>query len=292
MKRIFLLATMLFVATSVMAQNRVTGRIVGEDDGKPLDYAEVLAIAGEEIVQDVRSGLDGAFEMFVEKGEYIIEVKYIGYETSKQNIVVEGDMDLGNIALKKNPDADILIRTPWGYFDDLAADAAENGVRMEAPAGFKKWDSGYSRGAYYACLLYSEDGEAELTYMPVYAKDHLTIWEVEGKKGKVVVYNAYGRVVEPKKQSSESVELLYSKGLKVGGKREMLSRKRCQTIGIDKGYIIHRKSNDPREKYTQQAIVVLKKGDVLIEASLLMTDEGKKSEKRYLKAIMEAIRFE
>lgn len=290
MKRIFLLVAMLFVATSVMAQNRVTGRIVGEDDGKPLDYAEVLAIAGEETVQDVRSGLDGAFEMLVEKGEYIIEVKYIGYETSRQNIVVEGDMDLGEIALKENSDADILIRTPWGYFDDLAADAAENGVRMEAPAGFKKWDSGYSRGAFYACLLYSEDGEAELIYMPVYAKDHLVIWEVDGEK--IAAYNAYGRVVEPEKQSSESVEILYSKGLKAGGKREMLSRKKCQTIGIDKGYIIHRKSNDPREKYTQQAIVVLKKGDVLIEASLLMTDEGKKSEKRYLKAIMEAIRFE
>lgn len=290
MKRIFLLATMLLVATNVMAQNRVTGRIAGEGDGEPLDYAEVLAIAGEEIIQDVRSGSEGAFEMFVEKGEYIIEVKYIGYETSKQSIVVEGDMNLGDITLKKTPEADLLIRTPWGYFDDLAADAAENGVRMEAPAGFKKWDSGYSRGAFYACLLHSEDGEAELAYMPLYAKDHLVTFEMEGEK--IASYNAYGRVVEPKKQSSESVELLYSKGLKVGGKREMLSRKKCHTIGIDKGYIIHRKSNDPHEKYTQQAIVVLKKGDVLIEASLLMTDKGKKSEKRYLKAIMEAIRFE
>ena len=126
--------------------------------------------------------------------------------------------------------------------------------------------------------------------MPVYAKDHLVIWEIDGEK--IAAYNSYGRVVEPEKQTSESVEILYSKGLKASGKREMLSRKKCQTIGIDKGYIIHRKSNDPREKYTQQAIVVLKKGDVLIEASLLMTDEGKKSEKRYLKAIMEAIRFE
>lgn len=290
MKRIFWFVAMLLVATNVMAQNRVTGRIAGEDDGKPLDYAEVLAIAGEEIVQDVRSGLDGAFEMFVEKGEYIIEVKYIGYETSQQNIVVEGDMDLGDIALKKTPDADLLIRTPWGYFDDLAADAAENGVRMEAPAGFKKWDSGHSRGAFYACLLHSEDGEAELAFMPVYAKDHLVIFEMGGEK--IASYNANGRITEPEKQTSESVEILYSKGLKSSGKREMLSRKKCQTIGIDKGYIIHRKSNDPREKYTQQAIVVLKKGDVLIEASLLMTDKGKKSEKRYLKSIMEAIRFE
>ena len=290
MKRIFWFVAMLLVATNVMAQNRVTGRIAGEGDGEPLDYAEVLAIAGEEIIQDVRSDSEGAFEMFVEKGEYIIEVKYIGYETSRQSIVVEGDMDLGEIALKKTPDADLLVRTPWGYFDDLAADAAENGVRMEAPAGFKKWDSGYSRGAFYACLLHSEDGEAELAYMPVYAKDHLVIWEINGERS--VAYNANGRITEPEKQTSESVEMLYSKGLKVGGKREMLSRKKCQTIGIDKGYIIHRKSNNPREKYTQQAIVVLKKGDVLIEASLLMTDKGKKSEKRYLKAIMEAIRFE
>ena len=290
MKRIFWFVAILFVATNVMAQNRVTGRIAGEGDGEPLDYAEVLAIAGEEIIQDVRSGSEGAFEMFVEKGEYIIEVKYIGYETSKQNIVVEGDMDLGEITLKKTPEADLLVRTPWGYFDDLAADAAENGVKMEAPAGFKKWDSGYSRGAFYACLLHSEDGDAELAYMPVYAKDHLVIWEVDGERS--VAYDAYGRVVEPERQTSESVEILYSKGLKSSGKREMLSRKKCHTIGIDKGYIIHRKSNDPREKYTQQAIVILKKGDVLIEASLLMTDEGKKSEKRYLKAIMEAIRFE
>lgn len=289
MKRFFIFAALLLTATSTMAQNRVTGRIV-EEDGKPMDYAVVLAIAGDKILQDVRSGSDGAFEMFVENGEYIIEVKYIGYETSQQDIAVEGDMDLGDITLKENPDADILIRTPWGYFDDLAADAAENGVRMEAPAGFKKWDSGYSRGAFYACLLHSEDGEAELTYMPIYAKDHLVIWEVDGEK--IAAYNAYGRVVEPEKQSSESVEILYSKGLKAGGKREMLSRKKSQTMGIDKGYIIHCKSNDPREKYTQQAIVVLKKGDVLIEASLLMTDEGKKSDKRYLKAIMEAIRFE
>ena len=290
MKRIFWFVAMLLVATNVMAQNRVTGRIAGEDDGEPLDYAEVLAIAGEEIIQDVRSDSEGAFEMFVEKGEYIIEVKYIGYETSQQSIVVEGDMNLGDIALKKTPDADLLIRTPWGYFDDLAADAAENGVKMEAPAGFKKWDSGYSRGAFYACLLHSEDGEAELAFMPVYAKDHLEIWEINGERS--VAYNANGRITEPEKQTSESVEILYSKGLKSSGKREMLSRKKCQTIGINKGYIIHRKSNDPREKYTQQAIVILKKGDVLIEASLLMTDEGKKSEKRYLKAIMEAIRFE
>lgn len=290
MKRIFWFVAMLLVATNVMAQNRVTGRIAGEDDGKPLDYAEVLAIAEEEIVQDVRSDSEGAFEMFVENGEYIIEVKYIGYETSQQSIVVEGNMDLGDIALKKTPDADLLIRTPWGYFDDLAADAAENGVRMKAPSGFKKWDSGYSRGAFYACLLHSEDGEAELAYMPIYAKDHLVIFEMEGEK--IASYNANGRITEPEKQTSESVEILYSKGLKSSGKREMLSRKKCQTIGIDKGYIIHRKSNDPREKYTQQAIVILKKGDVLIEASLLMTDKGKKSEKRYLKAIMEAIRFE
>ena len=290
MKRIFWFVAILLVATNVMAQNRVTGRIAGEDDGEPLDYAEVLAIAGEEIVQDVRSDSEGAFEMFVENGEYIIEVKYIGYETSQQSIVVEGNMDLGEIALKKTPDADLLIRTPWGYFDDLAADAAENGVRMKTPSGFKKWDSGYSRGAFYACLLHSEDGEAELAYMPVYAKDHLVIWEINGEK--IASYNANGRITEPEKQTSESVEILYSKGLKSSGKREMLSRKKCQTIGIDKGYIIHRKSNNPREKYTQQAIVVLKKGDVLIEASLLMTDKGKKSEKRYLKAIMEAIRFE
>ena len=92
-------------------------------------------------------------------------------------------MDLGDIRLElEDKYKDMMIRTPWGYFDDLAADAAENGIILTAPAGFKKWNSGYSRGAFYACRLHSEDGEVALMFSPIEAIDHLRIFDVRGEK--------------------------------------------------------------------------------------------------------------
>ena len=290
MKRILVLSFMLFMAVSVVARSRVMGRVL--IGGIPVLGATVVATTGDEACQSGKSGEDGTFALQLEQGEYDLKIDFLSHKTWQQKIVVEGDMDLGDIRLElEDKYKDMMIRTPWGYFDDLAADAAENGIHLAAPAGFKKWDGGYSRGAFYACRLHSEDGEVELMFSPIQAIDHLRIFDVRGEK--IVAYGGR-RLTPPEEQSSEAVELLYAKGLKNATDVEHLSRKECRRLNIDKGYVVYSDYDGKTflEKYTYLTCVVLKKGDVLFRFSIKMTDKAKKQEKKYLKSIYNAIRFE
>ena len=289
MKRILVLSFMLLMAVSVVAQSRVTGRVL--IGGIPVLGATVVATTEDEACQSGRSGEDGTFALQLEQGEYDLKIDFLSHKTWQQKVVVEGDMDLGDIRLElEDKYKDMKIRTPWGYFDDLAADAAENGIHLAAPAGFKKWDSGYSRGAFYACRLHSEDGEVELMFSPIQAIDHLRIFDVRGEK--IVAYGGR-RLTPPEEQSSEAVELLYAQGLKNATDVEHLSRKECR-LNIDKGYVAYFDYDGKTflEKYTNQTNVVLKKDDVILGFSVKMTDKAKKQEKKYMKSIYDAIRFE
>lgn len=290
MKRLLLLSFMLLAAVGVVAQSRVTGRVL--IGGISVLGATVVATTGDEACQSGESGEDGTFALQLEQGEYDLKIDFLSHKTWQQKIVVEGDMDLGDIQLElEDKYKDMMIRTPWGYFDDLAADAADNGIMLAAPAGFKKWNSGYSRGAFYACRLHSEDGEVELMFSPIQAIDHLRIFDVRGEK--IVAYGGR-RLTPPEEQSSEAVELLYAQCLKNATNVEYLSRKECRRLNIDKGYVAYFDYDGKifLEKYTNQTNVVLKKGDVIFSFSVRMTDKAKKQEKKYLKSIYGAIRFE
>lgn len=290
MKRLLLLSFMLLVAVGAVAQSRVTGRVFAW--GFPALGATVVATAGDEACQSGKSGEDGTFALQLQQGEYDLKIDFLSHKTWQQKIVVEGDLDLGDIQLElEDKYKDVMVRTPWGYFDDLAADAAENGIRLTAPAGFKKWDSGYSRGAFYACRLHSEDGEVELMFRPIEAIDHLRIFDFRGEK--IVAYGGR-QLTPPEEQSSEAVELRYAQGLKEAADVKHLSRKECRRLNIDKGYVVYSDYDGKTflEKYTNQANVVLKKGDVIFNLSMKMTDKGKTQEKKYWKAVSDAIRFE
>lgn len=290
MRKLLLLSFMLLVAVGVVAQNRVTGRVLVE--GFPALGATVVATTGDEACQSGRSGEDGTFALQLVSGEYDLKIDFPNHETWQQKIVVEGDLDLGDIRLElEDKYKDIMIRTPWGYFDDLAADAAENGIRLTAPVGFKKWNSGYSRGAFYACRLHSEDGEVELMFSPIEAIDHLQIFDVRGEK---MAFYGGRQLTPPEEQTPEAVELLYNQGLKDAADVKHLSRKECRRLNIDKGYVVYSDYDGKTflEKYTNRTNVVLKKDDVILSFSVKMTDKAKKQEKKYMKPIYDAIRFD
>lgn len=292
MKRLLLLSFMLLVAVGVVAQNRVTGRVLMTDVDIPFFGATVVATTGDEACQSGRSGEDGTFALQLVSGEYDLKIDFPNHETWQQKIVVEGDLDLGDIRLElEEKYKNIMIRTPWGYFDDLAADAAENGIRLTAPAGFKKWNSGYSRGAFYACRLHSEDGEVELMFSPIEAIDHLQIFDVRGEK---MAFYGGRQLTPPEEQTPEAVELLYNQGLKDAADVKHLSRKECRRLNIDKGYVVYSDYDGKTflEKYTNRTNVVLKKDDVILSFSVKMTDKAKKQEKKYMKPIYDAIRFD
>ncbi|MBQ3204677.1 MAG: TonB-dependent receptor [Alistipes sp.] len=101
MRRFFLLSLVLLMATSVMAMSRVTGRVV-DVEGKPIGYATVMAMQGEDVVRGVATDDEGGFVLQLQDGSYNILVEFVGYEAWQQSVSVAGDVDLGEITLKES----------------------------------------------------------------------------------------------------------------------------------------------------------------------------------------------
>ncbi|MBQ5727133.1 MAG: hypothetical protein IIV58_06705 [Alistipes sp.] len=184
-----------------------------------------------------------------------------------------------------------LIRTPWGYFDDLVEDAAKYGIKLTLPEGFEKWESGYSRGAGYTCILISEGRQDMLHYHPIRCTERLLVTEENGEK--IAIPHGTGRALPKELQSAESVQVYYSTLEKKLTEKQYFSRRECRQLNADEGFV----ANVPFDRpgwgdLKHNTCIVLKKGHVVLEVSLLTTPEGKAQEQKYLKALYEAIRFE
>ena len=103
MKAMMMLISMLLVQGMAMADNRINGRVVDDNDAEPL--AGVTIVLSDSSNGQVKGGItdmDGRFELEeVETGDYVLQCSYVGYESF--TIVLkqlERSMDLGEIRLK------------------------------------------------------------------------------------------------------------------------------------------------------------------------------------------------
>lgn len=197
----------------------------------------------------------------------------------------------------------MVIGASWGDFYSLIAEAAEEGIKIAMPEGFAKQEESVSESANYGYLLYSGDEEAVLQYSHIIAPSNLSVSEFEGE---TIVARVWGKEkIEPSKQNPDATEILYQQILsnKVESKytenaiqartKELPAKQVVKMFNADKALISRNRTDSLTEqKYCHRTNLVIKRDDKLISISLLMTDKGKKSEKRYLKAIMETIRFE
>ena len=108
--KIFLMAIcMLLVQGLAMANNRIGGRVVDDNDASPLIGATVVLSdeSGKQVL-GVTTDTNGRFELKeVMTGNYILQCSYIGYDTFTFILKhLEGDMDLGEIRLK--PASEVL----------------------------------------------------------------------------------------------------------------------------------------------------------------------------------------
>jgi hypothetical protein len=93
---LLLLAISLMLAGPLLAldgKGRIVGRISGED-GKPV--SQVLLVASSEgVVEDARSGPNGAFELeWLPPGTYTVKIKKAGYgELRMEAVEVAADED-------------------------------------------------------------------------------------------------------------------------------------------------------------------------------------------------------
>ena len=103
MKTMMMLISLLLVQGMAMANNRINGRVVDNNDASPLmGVTLVLFDSSKEQVKGGITDTDGRFELKeVEAGDYVLQCSYVGYEpftiVLKQ---LERNMDLGEIRLK------------------------------------------------------------------------------------------------------------------------------------------------------------------------------------------------
>ena len=88
---------------SGMAQNKVTGTIVEEANGKGIPFVNVglFRQADSVFVSGAASDDKGRFELLAPNGDYRLAVSAIGFQTFEQELTVKGNQDLGQLKLKE-----------------------------------------------------------------------------------------------------------------------------------------------------------------------------------------------
>ena len=103
-KRVFILFALIgCIMMPALAQNKVTGTIVEEANGKVIPFVNVglFRQADSVFVSGAASDDKGRFELLAPNGDYRLAVSAIGFQTYEQMLTVKGNQDLGKLALKE-----------------------------------------------------------------------------------------------------------------------------------------------------------------------------------------------
>ena len=103
-KRVFILfALIMCFLMPAMAQNKLTGTIVEEANGKAIPFVNVglFRQVDSVFVSGAASDDKGHFELLAPNGDYRLAVSAIGFQTFEQMLTVKGNQDLGKLQLKE-----------------------------------------------------------------------------------------------------------------------------------------------------------------------------------------------
>ena len=101
-KRFFtLLALCMCLIVPALAQNKITGTIVEEANGKVIPFVNVglFRQADSVFVSGAAADDKGRFELLAPNGDYRLQVSAIGFQTFEQMLQVNGNQDLGKLKL-------------------------------------------------------------------------------------------------------------------------------------------------------------------------------------------------
>ncbi len=85
----------------IHAQYEVKGKVMAEEEA--IGWANIVLLnAHDEMVQGTTSDEDGMFNMNVDKGNYKIQITFLGLADWEQEIQIESDYDMGIILLKED----------------------------------------------------------------------------------------------------------------------------------------------------------------------------------------------
>ena len=103
-KLVFLSLIIIAFSSTAFAQNKITGTIVEEANGKGIPFVNVglFRQADSVFVSGAASDDKGKFELqAVPNGDYRLQVSAIGFESFEQDLSVKGNQDLGQLKLKE-----------------------------------------------------------------------------------------------------------------------------------------------------------------------------------------------
>ncbi len=102
MKHSILFAAMLCVAMTATANNaKISGRIKDANDKSAIIGATVLLMQDTVLIAGTTTDSNGKFTLNADTGNYILELSYIGYETIRMALTVNGDTHIGDILLQE-----------------------------------------------------------------------------------------------------------------------------------------------------------------------------------------------
>jgi len=128
MHRAFLLIMLLFLFdSSLMLSQTVSGKVLDGKTGEALIGATVQLKQGEKLIKGARTNADGVFQVTVSEGRYMLEVRFVGYETHREEISValpiekiirlkQGEVTASEIVVSANEDfATTIIKRAIRY---------------------------------------------------------------------------------------------------------------------------------------------------------------------------------
>ena len=102
MKKLSSLAVLLVFTLSVMAAE-ITGKAVDFGTKKPIDFANVSVMQGDQLITGTITDASGNFTLNIKDGQYTLVVSFMGYSEQRKEITVAGKpLNVGRIALKED----------------------------------------------------------------------------------------------------------------------------------------------------------------------------------------------
>ena len=102
MKHTILFAAMLCVAMTATANNaKISGRIKDANDKSAIIGATVLLMQDTVQIAGTTTDNSGKFTIDAGNGDYILELSFIGYETIRMALTVNGDTHIGDILMQE-----------------------------------------------------------------------------------------------------------------------------------------------------------------------------------------------
>ena len=99
--RVLFVALAIVSAGASYAQNKVNGTVIDRTDNSKLIGVNVTLSNDSGQVAGTTTDNNGKFTLNAEKGDYILELSYIGYETIRMALTVNGDTHIGDILMQE-----------------------------------------------------------------------------------------------------------------------------------------------------------------------------------------------